>query len=497
MRDAARASSAYAAGVGLLLLALLAASLWTASREWFSRDDFAFLAYVQHPDAFGWGRAFLPLEERFWPFYRPLSMETYFRICRGLFGLHAFGFFAVSLAFHFASGWLAYRVARRLGMHARVAAAAALLSVSRPGSLSEIYYASVFMYVGEVFFTLLAVTAFLAQLERGRAGLLLLVVLAVAAALLCNEHAVIAPAVLLVAAWGSGTAPSGAGARRLARALAPVLLLVALYLALRFGWIAPAPAGALYRPWPGPHVPANALRLLVHVAGGVTAAALALGLAGGLAAAALRGDAATRRWLARAGAACAAWTLLAVLPFALLPFAQGRWALPLALPLCLLFGVLLEAAWRAGGARWPRAFEALLLALLAAALPVAALRERAAAPLGAHPRALVEWIEAQAPPLSDRAVLVLLFGAPGLADAEQAEHFRYLAYGGGVLNAVYPGTQRVLRLHDLAQRAPRNAVRPDSVYLALRPDLSLERASAALLERSLERGFAPGPGSAE
>lgn len=491
MRGAARASPGFVGGLALLLLALVAASLWTASREWFSRDDFAFLAYVQQPDAFDWRQAFLPLDRRFWPFYRPLSMETYFRLGWRVFGLHAFGFFAVSLAFHFATGWLVYRVARRLGMHVWAAAASAFLAISRPGSLGEIYYGSVFMYVGEVFFTLVAVAALLAHLEQQRAWLEAVVVLAVAAALLCNEHAVIAPAVLGLVAWGSGAGATGRSGRRLLRALLPVVVLLVGYLWLRFRWIAPVEAGALYRPWPGPHVPGNALRLLGFVAGGAVAAGVSLALAVGLAALAPRADTGTRRWLARAGGACLAWSALALLPFASLPFAQGRWAMPLAAPLCLLFGCLLEAAWRVVGARAPRAFEALLLLLLLASLPFGALREHASHPLGAHPRALVAWIDAQQPPLSDRAVLVLVFGQPGLADAEQAERFRYLAYGGGVLNAAYPGTRRVLRLLDLSRRAPRNSVRPDSIYLVLGPDLSLAPASADLLERGLARGFAP------
>ena len=113
----------------------MAASSWVATREWFSRDDFAFLAYVQQPEIFGWRRAFLPLEERFWTFYRPLSMETYFWVNHRLFGLEASGFFAVSLGLHFATGLLVFRVARQLGFDPRVAAATGLLDVSRPGSI--------------------------------------------------------------------------------------------------------------------------------------------------------------------------------------------------------------------------------------------------------------------------------------------------------------------------------------------------------------------------
>jgi hypothetical protein len=106
----------------------------------------------------------------------------------------------------------------------------------------------------------------------------------------------------------------------------------------------------------------------------------------------------------------------------------------------------------------------------------------------------VEAIDSLRPAVSDAAQLVLLFGAPGLANAEAAERMRTLAYGGGVLNAVDPGTSRVLRFHDLSRRPERNAVRADSIYLALRPDLRVERADAALLARELPRLLAPPPG---
>jgi hypothetical protein len=196
--------------------------------------------------------------------------------------------------------------------------------------------------------------------------------------------------------------------------------------------------------------------------------------------------------------AAAGWLATAAAPFALLPFPQGRWAMPLALPAALLCGAAFEAGWRAWGARRPRAFEAALAALLLLALPAGTLRAQAARPQGAAPRRLVEWLAAQSPPLADDALLVLLYGAPGLASSQAGEDFRYLAFGGGVLNAVDPHTRRVLRFQDLARRPPRNTLRPDSVYLALRPDLRVEPAPATLLDRALERRFEAGvPGEAE
>lgn len=486
-------SRAFRIGVFLVAAGLVSLSLWVASREWFSRDDFAFLAYVRSTDPWSWQQVFLPAGERFWTFYRPLSMETFFWLGHRLFGLEAFGYFALSLTLHFASGLLFFRLARQLGFGATVAAGAALLAVSRAGSLDEIYYGSVFMYVGEVFFSLVAATALLAHLRSGREGFRLLSCLGLLLALLCNEHAVTLLGGLVCIAWASGLPLAGGGWRRLLRALWLQTLFVAVYLLFRFGWLAPAATPELYRPELGVHVLPNAASMLSRVFGGAVPGLLALALAVLLLVRVSRwSDADVRRWLWRVGGASAAWLAAALAPFALLSFPQGRWAMPLAVPVCLLLGALIEAFARGVGARRARAFEWALLGLVVISIPYAALLAHARDPLGGHPRRIAEWIESEGPRLSQRAVIVWLFGAPGLADPERAEHFRYLAYGGGVLNAVDPATRRVMRFYDASRRAPRNVLRPDSVYLALAPDLSFERADPALLDRLLRRRFGAG-----
>jgi hypothetical protein len=479
----------------------LALSLWVASREWFSRDDFAFLAAVQLPERWSWQAAYLPLGERFWPFYRPLSMETFFWAGFRLFGLDAFGYFAASLALHFATGGLVFRLARRFGMGASVALACAALAVTRHPSLLEIYWGSVVMYVGASAFALLAADRFLARLAGGGVGSQLASCAALLAALLCNEVAVVIPAVLGLAALAAGggsraarlrlaRAP-GFAARDLARALAPQLAVTAAYLGFRFGLLAPARASELYSPSLGAHVLPNAGRLVGDVFGGA-AGTLGFGAIALLAlAAALAGR--TRApgalpWLARVGGACLAWAACVLLPFALLPFPQPRWAMNLEAPICLAFGALLEAARRSLVTPRLRVFDTALAVLLVAAVPWSALVARGLDPQGAHPRRLVEAIESARPALSDSAQLVLLFGAPGLAGADQAERMRSLSYAGGVLNAVDPETGRVLRFHDLSRRPGRSVVRPDSVYLVLLPDLDVERADPALLARELPRG---------
>jgi hypothetical protein len=159
-------------------------------------------------------------------------------------------------------------------------------------------------------------------------------------------------------------------------------------------------------------------------------------------------------------------------------------------PLALAFGALLEAARRSLRARRLAAFDAALAALLLAAVPWAALVERGRASQGAPVRRLVAAVDSELRARPGATRFVLLFGAPGLAGPGAAEELRSLCFGGAVLRAVYPGSQRVLRFQDLARRPGRNSIRPDSVYLALRPDLRIERAEPELLARELPRGFA-------
>jgi hypothetical protein len=117
------------------------------------------------------------------------------------------------------------------------------------------------------------------------------------------------------------------------------------------------------------------------------------------------------------------------------------------------------------------------------------LAERAANPRGSGPRRIVRAIEAQEPPVASNARLVVLYGTPQLAARKPAMAFRYLAYNGMVVDAVYPEMKMSMRFHDLSRRAPRSAIRPGSFYFQLSPSLEVERAERALLDRELRRGI--------
>ena len=479
----------------LAALLLVIPCAWIASREWFSGDDFAFLVHVQRTDPWRWSDVFLPLEERFWPFSRPLAMESYFWAGFRVFGLHAAGFFAVSLAVHFGSGVLVHRIARQWGFAAPSALAAALLSVSRPPTLSEIYNGSVFHYVASRFLALAALWLFQSDLHRGswlaRAGSCA----ALGLALLCNEVNAAIPLLLVLGAVAAEPRERVvAAAARAARRALPQLALVGAYLVLRFALLAPSELRELHTPSFGFHMARNAWAELTAVFGGT----------GGLAVAGL-GALAIGLWLRRAGrfdgdglralrtsGVCLAWLALAAAPFAMLPFPQLRYAMPLEPPASLLVAVWLDAGFRRAASRRPRAAELALAALAIAAIPFGTLASRVAQPRAAPVLRLLEAVEAL-PDLRDDARVTVLYGAPGLADAQRAQELRYLAYNGAVLPAAHPESQMSMRFHDLAQRPPRGAIRPGTRYLALRDDLGVGPADEALLRRELPRGMQDTP----
>jgi hypothetical protein len=464
---------------------------WIASQEWFSSDDFAFLVHVQRSDAWRWSDVFLPLEQRFWPFYRPLAMEAYFWTGFRVFGLHAAGFFGVSLLVHFASGGLVYRIARQWGFSAPGAWAAALLSVSRPPSLGEIYYGSVFHYVASRFLALATLVLFQQDLRGksrlARAGSCA----ALGLALLCNEVNVAIPLLLVLGAVAAEPREGVfAVAVRAARRALPHFALIAAYLVFRFVLLAPSELRGIHTPSFGSHVARNAWVEIHAVFGGPGGLALA-----GLAVLAVA------LWLRRSGrfgsdglralrtsGVCIGWLALAGAPFAMLPFPQLRYSMLLEPAASLLLGVWLDAGFRVAAARRPRAAELALAAVAIAAIPFGTLATRLAQPATAPVLRLLEAVESL-PGLRDDSRVVVLYGAPGLAAAEAAWKLRYLAYNGALLPAVHPESQMSLRFHDLAERPPRSVIRPGTRYLALADDQSLEPADAALLRRELPRGM--------
>ena len=474
-----------------LALAMAAAAGFVASREWFSGDDFAFLHLVQRPDVWSWRDAYLPLgEQRFWPFYRPLGMQTYFRLGVAAFGLCAPAFFAVSLAVHFTRGLVVFRLARQLGCDVHAAVAGGLLGVAGAASLGEIYSGSIFHYVAASLSSALCVSWFLSAARGGRGSARLGSGIALVAALLCNEFAVVLPVLLFAAALhDEGFALRGDAWLRAARRIAPYALLTGAYLVLRFGVIAQTEDRVLYTQVLDAHVLRNAaaqIELACRGFAGLLALA-ALCLAGGVAA---KRSGAGVAAAARGALLCAIWIALALAPFIVLPFPQRRFSIPLETPLALLAALAFAALGRAvAPPRRSRLALAFLLPPLFA-FPWGPLRERARRPDGESPRRLIAFIEGQAARLDPAARLVVLYGVEGLADQAMGERFHDLTFGGGVLRGVKPDTQMTMSFYDLNQRPPRNVLRHDAFFVALLPDLTVAPAEPSLLDRELPRSLA-------
>jgi hypothetical protein len=477
-----RAFMAAAAGVVLLVAGL---SIHVASNEWFSRDDFAFLAMARHA-GWSWLDVYLPLEDRGWIFYRPFGVQTFFRVAFELFGLNAFGFLSIVLATHFATGLWVWRLALQLGFAAPVALLTAVLSVSRYPSLAEIFYAAMFQYVALCFFAAAAVSLFLDYTRRHLVARQLGSCLALVLALLCNEAAVAIPAVLVLAS----ALVDGRSVRALwqsARSAAPQIAITLGYLWLRFGILTQIEQRPLYHPSLGPHIARNLAYQIQQVFGTDLSLAISVGLLALVIAAVAANEAARAKtgvWLLRIGTLCLAWAALSVLPYTLLRIVQLRWSLPAEVPLCLLIGAAASALWHLAPSARRRALEFGLLGLVLASIPYDTLLARAADPNGAFPRHFASFVESQNLQKTARR-LVVLYGRDGLATSEQATNANYLLFGGGVFRALYPGSKPSIRFHDL-NRVPKYPVLvPRSVYAVLRADLSLALADDELVQREL------------
>jgi len=480
-----------AASAALASVMALAAGA-VASREWFSGDDFAFLALVQRPDVWSWRDAYLPLGERFWPFYRPLGMQTYFRLGVAAFGLHAPAFFAVSLAVHFTRGLVVFRLARQLGCDVHAAVAGALLGVAGAASLGEIYSGSIFHYVAVSLASALCVSWFLSAARGGGGAARLGSWLALVAALLCNESAVVLAALLFAAAlYDEGFALRRGSWLRAARRIAPHALLTGAYLVLRFGVIEATGDRVLYTQVLDTHALRNAAAQIEIACRGVAGllALATLCLAGGVAA---KRSGIGEGAAARGALLCAIWIALELAPFVVLPFPQRRFSIPLETPLALLAALAFTALGRAFAPRRRSLLAMAFLLLPLLAFPWGPLRQRALHPDGELPQRMVAFVEGQIARLAPATRLVVLYGVEGLADHVTGERLRYLTYNGGVLKAVRPYTRMNVFFYDLNQRPPRNVLRHDAFFVALLPDLTLAPAEASLLDRELPRSLVSG-----
>jgi hypothetical protein len=388
-------------GAAAVAVFLVACSVIIAHREWFVGDDFAFLTNAQRPHH--WGDIFLPFGRRVWWSYRPLTTDVFFTLGFRAFGHDAFGYLLITLLVHYLRGPVVYRLARQLGFGVPVAVLSALLSVSRyPGTTQGFWISSVQYSAANLFF-LLSVSLFLDYARSGRLRLQLGACAGFVFTLLCNESgATLPPVLLLVSAYADGFRLQVGTATRWLRRLAPHLAILAVYLVFRLRLIGPAALGKpadVYGTEFGWNILQNYGRYILFVFGDnpVELAIAGLIVLGLIVLLRWRGLAAAQgRWLIDINVLCAAWILVAMLPYAgfspdqmfrffspAFGFMASRFSMHIEAPACLLFASYLEALWQREGQRYTRLIEIGLVCLLVAALPYRQLWTRFHSPQGA------------------------------------------------------------------------------------------------------------------
>jgi hypothetical protein len=108
---ASRIPLGFTAGVAGALGVFVAGCLLVSSREWFAADDFPFLFHVQQVEPWSWLDIRTAFEAYWWPFYRPLGMESFYYANYRLFGLNFTAFVLAALFVNLVTGWLVYRIA--------------------------------------------------------------------------------------------------------------------------------------------------------------------------------------------------------------------------------------------------------------------------------------------------------------------------------------------------------------------------------------------------
>jgi len=482
------------AGLGVLILGLW---LYLASFEWFSRDDFAFLAHLQrHP--WSWSDTFLPLEleGRFWWAYRPIGMHGFFYLAFSLFGLNPLPYVATSVVVHAATGGIVFRLARQLGSDPRIAAVTALLAISRAPSVADIPWASFFFYVAVNFFTVASVSVFLDFVRRGRRRDQLLSLAAFVLALGCCEVGVTLPALLL---WVSLTDRGLALAElreKLTLALrrtAPHWILAAAYLYFRFELIAPVETNPLYGQSFGWHVPIHYGEQIVFLFAGVLPLAAALGIVGAcgaFASVSARGRELLVSRTLPVVALCCGWILVVLSPYVLLPFAVPRFSSTIEVPVALLFGAFLAVVWQLLEGRRARVLELVLLCLVLVALPYTTLRERTREIWGAMPRQFRDVIDESHPELRVGSRIVVLYGGERLGTSGDLELFLKSTFSPlSFLETIHPGKQLTFATQDVGATPSREALCRTCLYFSFGRDLHFDPADAELVRALLLRGI--------
>ena len=469
--------------LGLCGCALLVLFETLALREYFRNDDWFFLRNALSP-AFSWQDAFFPVGTTR-PFaIRPLGEVGFMRVGHALFGYEAFGYYQISLLAHLIRGAALYAIARRLGVDAPIAAATALLVLSRIPTLSLVWVAVGFAYILAAACSALGVLSFIRGIQGGRAAWYLASLAILAVGLATHEVSVTLPAVYASCSLALDRDP--VISRRLRSAFLrtlPSALLVLGYLAVRLLVVAPiddVSGGYALRLDPA------VMRRTAWVQGffllGSEAALWGL----------LGGSALLLVWLAsrpggRRGlksrylplaAIGLVWLAAALAPIVGLSMGALRRSVPIEAPVCLLVGGLLDLLVRELGPARRRAALVVIALLVALSIPWQRLVSRLDEDAPRFARHFVEMVERERDRFGPGAQLVLLYGHPDLADADDLRLFEIVTYGGSIVGATLPGRNVRYVKQDLASPIEAVTLAPDSIYVLAEPGLSGFRIAA-------------------
>jgi hypothetical protein len=431
--------------------AIVAIYVSVAFREWFFGDDFIFLGLAQRER--DWWQVFFPLAQRSWWSYRPISVDLYFTGFFAAVGFRPLPYLLASLAVHFATGALVYRLAAQLGFDRRVALVSGLLSVSMYSSAQEIFWASAFQHVGARFFYLLAVSLFLDFTRRRRVRYQLGSCAAMLATLLCNEFGVTLAGILVLLTLADAQGGLHVRVRRALLEPAPQIAILALYVPFRWVWMGPAVFSMprLYLPEFGWHILTNVVGhfyTLVHEHPAHLVAVLVL-IAWTWAS--VRRSRVDTRQLAARTLLLGAWLVMVMVPFVGTGFSHPpRWAMIMEAPFCLLIGAHLDALWSRWGVRRPGVFEAAMLGLVLLAVPAASLQERAREPKGAINRDLVAILDEHLPKLPVGGCVSLNVQPGDEWTPAELWEAHYLTWG--LLEAIDPDRRLHLEIPNLPNR---------------------------------------------
>ena len=405
-----------------------------ARLEYFGIDDWWLLHGVRQAD-FSWIESFLPLESRRHWAFRPIGEQAFYRLAYQAFGLEASAYFSISLLTACLTGWVAYGLARSLGMLRPSSWAVGILSVTALPTLSILWNACLFTHILAQFCMTLALWVFIEGTLRNSSMWIALSTIPFAIGLLSYEATVILPAVMVAfsLAIDFRTSKSCPIRRSLLR-VSPHALLLIVYAFLRLA-LARSQDTAASRYSSNFDAFSIAIKIysqILELAGGSGRLALLVAIAG-LVCVWVGQERQGRRDLFERDLpilfACALWMVLVLTPMLAFSFFAVRFSIFIEVPAALAVGILIEASLRKAAGPHRRYALIAIGTFVGLAIPWTNLIDRSHHEDDRFPRQIKSTVESHMEKIPDEGQLILLYGTDGLAKEIDMDRFRRVSYG--------------------------------------------------------------------